>query len=53
MRWLLPLLLTGCTFNFVISTDYAAQNESSGSIAEETETVNETEQSTELDARLK
>lgn len=54
MRYLLAaLLLSGCTFNFTISTDYASQNKGSGTIQEETENINETEQSTEVDARLK
>lgn len=54
MKWLISLLfLAGCTFNFTISTDYASQNESSGSIAEETENLNETKQSTDVDAKLK
>lgn len=50
---LLTLLLTGCTFNFTINTDYASQNEGDGVINEEVEGVYETEQSTDISAKLK
>lgn len=50
---LISMLLTGCTFNFTINTDYASQNEGSGSILEEFTSENETEQTTEIETKLK
>ncbi len=42
MKYLISLaviaLATGCTINFQIDTDYASQNEGSGSIEEEVNT---------------
>lgn len=48
----LALLISGCTFNITIDTDYAAQRDNGGPIEEEVTTNNKTETDPKVDANL-
>ncbi|AFB83937.1 hypothetical protein VPT02_063 [Vibrio phage VPT02] len=45
-------MISGCTFNFTIDTDYAAQRDHGGPIEEEVTTNNKTETDPNVDANV-
>ncbi|AUG85130.1 hypothetical protein FDJ19_gp168 [Vibrio phage Ceto] len=48
----LSLIISGCTFNFTIDTDYASQRDHGGPIEEEVTTHNKTETDPNVDANI-
>ncbi|USL90040.1 hypothetical protein [Vibrio phage vB_VpaS_CHI] len=52
MKYLTLLLLTGCTINLQIDTDYASQNGGGGSIEEEVTTESSASNAPTVDANV-
>lgn len=48
----LTTIISGCTFNLTIDTDYAAQRDNGGPIEEEVTTNNKTEADPNVDANI-